>query len=96
MEVVGGAGVIVVVDDGREEEGEHLQVRQPVLQPGLGDEPVGGLQHVAGVQVVVVGVPVARVPDLQVGEQRLQDRGRDLVLVEATVLLQQVVSLIKT
>ena len=93
VEVVGGAGVVVVVDDGREEEGEHLQVRQPVLEPGLRDEPVGGLQHVAGVQVVVVRVPVPRVPDLKVGEQRLQDRGRDLVLVEAAVFLQQVVAL---
>ena len=32
MEVVGGAGVVVVVDDGGEEDGEYLQVRQPGLE----------------------------------------------------------------
>ena len=32
MEVVGGAGVVVVVDDGGEEDAEYLQVRQPGLE----------------------------------------------------------------
>ena len=58
MEVVGGAGVVVVVDDGGEEQGEDLEVGQPVLDAGLADQPVGGLQHVAGVQVVVVRVTI--------------------------------------
>ena len=58
MEVVGGAGVVVVVDDGGEEQGKDLKVGQPVLDAGLADEPVGGLQHVAGVQVVVVRVAI--------------------------------------
>ena len=31
VEAVGGAAVVVVVDDGRQEGGEHLQVGQPVL-----------------------------------------------------------------
>ena len=31
MEVVGGAGVVVVVDDGGQEDTEYLQVRQPGL-----------------------------------------------------------------
>ena len=61
VEVVGGAGVVVVVDDGGEEQGEDLEVGQPVLDAGLADEPVGGLQHVAGVQVVVVRVAVPEV-----------------------------------
>ena len=43
MEVVGGAGVVVVVDDGGQEDAEYLQVGQPGLEPGLGDEPVSGL-----------------------------------------------------
>ena len=60
MEVVGGPGVVVVVDDGGEQQGEDLEVGHPVLQPGLGDDPVRGLQHVAGVQVVVVRVAVPR------------------------------------
>ena len=34
MEVVGGAGMIVVVDDGGEENTEYLQVRQPGLKSG--------------------------------------------------------------
>ena len=55
VEVVGGPGVVVVVDDGGEEEGEDLQVGHPVLEPGLGDAAVSGLENVAGVQVVVVG-----------------------------------------
>ena len=59
MEVVGGPGVVVVVDDGGEQQGEDLEVGHPVLQPGLGDDPVRGLQHVAGVQVVVVRVAVS-------------------------------------
>ena len=58
VEVVGGPGVVVVVDDGGEQQGEDLEVGHPVLQPGLGDDPVRGLQHVAGVQVVVVRVAV--------------------------------------
>ena len=32
MEVVGGAGVVVVVDDGGQEDAEYLQVRQPGLE----------------------------------------------------------------
>ena len=40
MEVVGGSRVVVVVDNRGEEQGEDLQVRQPILQPGLRDEPV--------------------------------------------------------
>ena len=31
VEVVGGAGVVVVVDDGGQEDTEYLQVRQPGL-----------------------------------------------------------------
>ena len=58
MEVVGGPGVVVVVDDGGEEEGEDLQVGHPVLEPRLGDAAVSGLEDVAGVQVVVVRGPV--------------------------------------
>ena len=49
MEVVGGPGVVVVVDDGGEEEGEDLQVRHPVLESSLGDGAVCGLQDVTGV-----------------------------------------------
>ena len=61
MEVVGGPGVVVVVDDGGEEEGEDLQVRHPVLQSSLGDAAVSGLQDVTGVQVVVVGGSVTEI-----------------------------------
>ena len=49
VEVVGGPGVVVVVDDGGEEEGEDLQVRHPVLESSLGDGAVCGLQDVTGV-----------------------------------------------
>ena len=76
MEVVGGPGVVVVVDDGGEQQGEDLEVGHPVLQPGLGDDPVRGLQHVAGVQVVVVRVAVPRnmttyINDLQLVPQKV-------------------------
>ena len=70
VEVVGGPGVVVVVDDGGEQQGEDLEVGHPVLQPGLGDDPVRGLQHVAGVQVVVVRVAVT--------ENRVVTRFKDL------------------
>ena len=59
VEVVGGARVVEVVDDGGEQQGEDLEVWQPGLEAGLGDEPVRGLQHVRGVQVVVVRVAVS-------------------------------------
>ena len=36
VEVVGGAGMIVVVDDGGEENTEYLQVRQPGLKSSIG------------------------------------------------------------
>ena len=61
MEVVGRPAVVVVVDDGREEEGEDLQVGHPVLESGLGDAAVSGLQDVTGVQVVVVGGSVTEI-----------------------------------
>ena len=54
MEVVGGPGVVVVVDDGGEEEGEDLQVRHPVLESRLGDAAVGGLEDVCCMEVIVV------------------------------------------
>ena len=56
VEVVCCPGVVIVVDDGGQEETEYLQVWHPVLQPGLGDDPVTALQHVSCVQVVVVRV----------------------------------------
>ena len=34
VEVVGGARVVVVVDDGGDQRSEELQVRQPVLEKG--------------------------------------------------------------
>ncbi len=92
VEVVGRSCVVVVVDDGREEKGEDLQIREPVLNPRLGDKPVGGLQHVTGVEIVVVGVGVLGVAQLQVAQQHFQCCGRDLVLVQAAVLLQQMVA----
>ena len=61
MEVVCGACVVIVVDDGGEEKGEDLQVRHPVLQSSLGDAAVSRLENIAGVQVVMVGGPVAEI-----------------------------------
>ena len=34
VEVVGGAGVVEVMDDGREKQGEYLEVGQPRLRRG--------------------------------------------------------------
>ncbi len=56
------------MDDGREEQGENLQIGEPVLNPRLSEKPVGGLQHVAGVEIVVVGVGVLGVAQLQVAQ----------------------------
>ena len=70
VEVVRCPGVVIAVDNGGQEETEYLQIWHPVLQPGLGDDPVRGLQHVAGVQVVVVRVAVT--------ENRVVTRFRDL------------------
>ena len=39
-----------------------LKSREPVLETCLLDEPVGGLEDVAGVQVVVVRIAVLSVP----------------------------------
>ena len=60
VEVVSCPGVVVVVDDGGQEETEYLQVWHPVLQPGLRDDPVTALQHVSRVQVVVIRVAIPR------------------------------------
>ena len=38
VEVVGGARVVVVVDDGRDQRREDLQVRQPVLEEWTRDQ----------------------------------------------------------
>ena len=46
VKVVGGSRVVVVVDNRGEEQGEDLQVRQPILQPGLRDEPVRRLKNI--------------------------------------------------
>ena len=92
MEVVCGAGVLVVVDDRREEESEDFKVRQSVFDPGLRYEPVRCLQDVSGVEVVVVRVAVLVVAHLQVAQQGLQQARRDLVLVAAPVLVQQMVA----
>jgi hypothetical protein len=92
VKVVRRSRVVIVVDNGGEEQGKDLQIREPVLNPCLGDKPVGGLQHVAGVEIVVVGVGVLGVAQLQVAQQHFQCCGRDLVLVQAAVLLQQMVA----
>lgn len=56
VEVVCCPGVVIVMDDGGQQETEYLQVWHPVPQPGLGDDPVTALQHVSRVQVVMVRV----------------------------------------
>ena len=58
VEVVGCPGVVQIMNNGWEEETEYLQVWHPVLEPGLGDDPVTALQHVSSVQVVVVRVAI--------------------------------------
>ena len=92
VEVVGGARVLVVVDDCGEEEGKDLNVSQPVFDPSLRYEPMRCLQDVSGVEVVVVGVAIPVVAHLQVPQQGLQQAWGDLVLVAAPVLVQQVVT----
>ena len=92
VEVVRGSRVVIIVNDGGEEKSKDLEIRQPVLNARLGDEPVGGLEHIAGVQVVVVGIGVLGVALLQVAQQHLKDGGGDLVLVQAAMLLQQMIS----
>ena len=69
VEVVGGSRVVIIMDDGREEEGKNLEIRQPVLNTSLGDKPMGCLQHIAGVKVVVVGVAVLGIALLKVTQQ---------------------------
>jgi hypothetical protein len=80
------------MDDGREEQGEDLQIGEPVLNPRLSEKPVGGLQHVAGVEIVVVGVGVLGVAQLQVTQQVLQRRRGDFVLVKAAMVLENMVT----
>ncbi len=80
------------MDDGREEQGEDLQVREPSMNPRLSEKPVSGLQHVAGVEIVVVGVGVLGVAQLQVTQQVLQHRWRDFVLVQAAMVLKDMVT----
>ena len=92
VEVVGGARVVVVVDDRGEEEGKDLNVSQPVFDSSLRYEPMRCLQDVSGVEVVVVGVAIPVVAHLQVPQQGLQQAWGDLVLVAASVLVQQMVA----
>ncbi len=80
------------MDDGREEQGEDLQIREPGMNPRLSEKPVGGLQHVAGVEIVVVGVGVLGVAQLQVTQQALQHRRGDFVLVKAAMVLKNMVT----
>ncbi len=80
------------MDDGREEKGENLQIREPIMNTRLSEKPVGGLQHVAGVEIVVVGVGVLGVAQLQVAQQVLQHRWGDFVLVKAAMVLEDMVT----
>ena len=92
VEVVGGAGVVVVVDHGRHQQAEYLQVRHPVLEPRLGDDPVSALEDISSVQVVVVGVAIASVSYLKVTKEGLQGGRRDLELVDVPIMIQQMIS----
>ena len=92
MEVICGSGMVVVVDDRGEEEGKDLNVSQPVFDPSLRYEPMRCLQDVSGVEVVVVGVAIPVVAHLQVPQQGLQQAWGDLVLVAASILVQQMVA----
>ena len=71
VEVVGGAGVVIVMNNGREEERKNLEIRQPVLDASLWNKPVRGLQHIASVQVIVVGIGIVCIAKLQMTEQLL-------------------------
>ena len=84
--------MVVVVDDRGEEEGKDLNVSQPVFDPSLRYEPMRCLQDVSGMEIVVVWVAVPVVAHLQVTQQGLQQAGGDLVLVTASVLVQQMVA----
>ena len=84
--------MVVVVDDRGEEEGKDLNVSQPVFDPSLRYEPMRCLQDVSGVEVVVVGVAIPVVAHLQVPQQGLQQAWGDLVLVAASIMVQQMVA----
>ncbi len=84
--------MVVVVDDGGEEKGEDLQIGEPGMNARLSEKPVGGLQHIAGVEIVVVGVGVLGVAHLQVTQQVLQHRRGDLVLMKAAMVLKDMVT----
>jgi len=91
VEVVGGARVLVVVEQSRQQRGEDLQVRQPVHQARVAQAVVDRLHHVHGVQVVVVRVPVPAVALLHAMQERLQRPGRYLELVDRPVAVEQLV-----
>ena len=60
MEVVCGAGVIIVMNDGREEEGEYFHVGKPIFKAGLRDHPMGCLENVCCMKVVVIRISISR------------------------------------
>ena len=94
MEVIGGPRVIKVMDNCGEEKGEYLEVREGLLEAGLGDEPVRGLEDVAGVEVVVVRVPAPGVSNLKVVQEALQQGGGDLEPQQTPMGLQDLVTCI--
>jgi hypothetical protein len=64
VEVVGGARVVIIMNDSGEEERKYLQIWQPVFNASLWDKPVSCLQYVTGMEVIVVGISVFGIADL--------------------------------
>ena len=62
VEVVGSAGVFVVVNGGGKEHREHFNLAQPVEQTGLTDEKMGCLSNVCSMVRVVVWIAIPSVP----------------------------------
>lgn len=91
MEVIGGAGVLVIVEQGGQQRGKDLQVRQPVHQTRVAQAVVDRLHHVHGVQIVMIRIPIPAVALLHAMQERLQNSRRNLELVNRAVAVEELI-----
>lgn len=92
MEIIGGAGVLEVMDEGGQEGSEYFEIGHPVHKSNLAEDVVNGLGDISSVQIVVIGILEFAVAFFDFVEEDFKCGWGHLELVYNSVSIEQVVA----
>lgn len=88
VKTVCGARVLVVMNQGGNQNGENLQIGQIVHDTRLAQHIMNGLRYVGCVQIVVIWILVAAIAFLNFNQKLLENGGRHLEFMYDAITIQ--------